>query len=159
MSDGIHVIWNDRQFNSMIDELADESKRDDISVLTGQAIQFLRALVFWTRVALKKGAKSVFFRQRGRARVGWWPAWVGLGVFSIPARVNPKILSDAEGSFVDGRGRGSQPFVAMTNSVPYIDKLDKMDNILLNAGTGRAEDMERALERKYQSRLRRKSGR
>jgi len=149
---GLHMYFHDREFNRAIDQLADMSKRGDVEVLTGQAIQLVRALVRFTRLTVQKKRA-----HRGRARAGWWPAWVRLGVFAVPQGASKSALGLAEGEFVDGRGNASEPFVEMTNEVSYINTLDKKDNILTQAFAARFDDMQRALDRKYKQMLRSKS--
>lgn len=158
MAEGVDIKFFDREFNAAIDQIADTSLRTDIEVLTGQARRLLLALVRRTRFATEKRGKEVRFRNRGRARAGWWHSWAGLGMFSIPLGTDPRVLMRAEGSFKDGRGRGSQPFVEMTNEVNYIQKLDKQDNILANSVAERFADMQREITRRYKQTLRRHSG-
>jgi len=155
--EGIDIVFIDREFNRAIDQLADESVRDDVEVLTGQAIHLVRALVFHTRLALKKKGKVVRFRLRGRARAGWWPSWLQLGVFSRPFGTSPEVLSAPEGLFIDKRHKRNEPSVEMVNEVKYIEKLDAKDNILTKAYSQRMADMLRALTDKYRKRLRRHS--
>lgn len=152
------ITFQDREFDQAITELAGSSSRIDIDVLTGQAIQFIRVLVKNTPVGLEKRGKRTRFRNRGRARAGWWPAWRRLGAFSRPRGASSRVLSLNEGGFRDGRQRAGQPFFEMINEVNYIDKLEKSHDILGNSAVERAADMQQELTRRYQREMQRKSG-
>lgn len=164
-AEGVHMAFFDREFNAAIDQLADESDRTDIEVLTGQARRLLRAFVRLTRLAVFTEKAAQFaaltakraFGNKGRARAGWWVAWKGLKMFGIPAGTTPEVLARDEGEFIDGRQRKSRPFVVMANEVPYIDKLDREDRIIENGTSGRFRDMGAELERRYTQNLRRHS--
>lgn len=160
MTEGIDIKFYDHEFNAAITELAKDSRRADTEVLTGQAIQLVRSLVKYTRLTSgKRHGKKRHFARVGRARAGWWPAWVALGVFSIPRGTRPKVLANAEGEFVDHRNKRDTPYVEISNTVNYIETLDKEDNILTTAAGERFADMSRVVKRRYQQMLRRKSGR
>lgn len=169
--EGLHVRFFDREFNQAIDELANESTKTDIEVLTWQAIKLVLALVFRTRLAtftsesaekleLFAGilSKGTGFPRQGRARAGWWPAWRGLGMFGLPTGTNSTVLGSAEGEFIDGRHRASRPFIVVANDVPYIDKLDAEDRIIEGGTAGRFQDMQDEITRRYALNMRRHSG-
>jgi len=160
MNEGIDIKFYDAEFNAAITELAKTSRRVDTDVLTGQAIQLVRSLVKYTRLTTNSRlGKKRHFKRAGRARAGWWPAWVGLGVFSIPRGTRAGVLSNAEGEFIDHRNKVNTPYVEMSNTVKYIETLDNEDNILTMAAGERFADMERTIKRRYQQMLRSKSGR
>jgi len=158
MPDGMSITFTDREFNAAIDELAADSSRTDEQVLTGQAIQLIRLIVRGTPLARERRGKRTRFRNRGRARAGWWPSWLRLGVFGTPGGVGSKVLANAEGRFRDGRKDLSNPFVEMINEVNYIDKLDRDYNIVGEAAASRFDDMQGEIERRYRQLMRRKSG-
>jgi len=147
----IHIKFIDREFNRAINELAGSSRRSDVEVLTGQAIQLTRAVVRHTRLAAEEK------KHKGRARAGWWIAWQALGVFGTPWGTNSRVLAEAEGGIIDRRRVLNNPSVEIYNTVPYIETLDNADDIVQAAATERFFDMQRAIERRYAQNLRRKS--
>lgn len=158
----ISISYQDREFNSAIAELAKTSRRAGPDVVTGQAIQLVRALVDRTRLASRlRRASGRFFKptRKGRARAGWFPSWVALGVFGVPRGTTPKVLGLGEGQFKDGRNSLRETYVEMTNSVSYIGTLDKEDDILRGAYAGRLEDMLGAIARRFSRNMARTSGR
>lgn len=160
--EGVGITFRDREFDLAVRELADNSIRTDVEVLTGQAIRLIRALVRYTRVALRGGPWRAWMRRRGRARAGWWAAWRQLGAFGTPRGVTPDMLSasiaNGDGSFRDGRKNINNPFFEMSNHVWYIDVLEQEDNILENATEERFQDMQDEIERRYRQQMARKSG-
>jgi hypothetical protein len=158
MAEGVDIALIDLEFNRAIDELADTSMRSDIDVLTGQARRAVRAFVKRTRLATERRGEAVRFTRKGRARAGWWHAWAGLGMFGWPFGTDARVLSNAEGDFIDNRRRPSRPEVTIINEVGYISKLDSHDGILLGAMRDRFADMQREIRRRYIKTLRRFSG-
>ena len=165
MAEGIDIVFKDREFNQAVDDLANTSVRTDIEVLVGQAVQLLRIIanrltpLTTGRKARKIGFETVKFTRRGRARAGWWPAWQKIGVRSKPVGTTTNSLAKAEGSVIDATNRRDEPFIAMTNEVKYIEKLDAEVDIVQRAVDIRFDDMQKAIEKKYERDLRRASGR
>ncbi len=165
MAEGIDIRFEDREFNRAIDELANFSRRGDIEVLTGQAIQLLRLIanrltpLTTGRKERKVGFAFIKFTRRGRARAGWWPAWQKIGVRAKPFGTTASGLAKAEGSVVDATNRRDRPFIEMTNEVQYIGKLDDEVDIVGQAVKMRFDDMQNAITKKYERSLKRFSGR
>jgi hypothetical protein len=158
----LSIRIQDKEFNAALAELARTSRRTGAEVVTGQAIQILRALSDLTRLAERgRRASGKFFRptMKGRARAGWWTAWKALGVFGVPKGTSAKVLALDEGSFKDGRKSASSVYVEMTNAVPYIGTLNSEDNILAGAYAGRLDDMRGAIERRFAREMAKRSGR
>ena len=102
----------------------------------------------------RTGGGTFKYKRSGRARAGWWPAWMRLGVRGMPRGTSPGVLAKGEGSFVDGR-KDSNPFFELINEVSYIDSLEEEDAILETSLRGRTEDMEAVSSRRYGSMLKR----
>jgi len=154
MAEGMSITFEDREFNAALDELAEDSSRTDVEVLTGQARSLLRALVWGTPLTKEPGRT-----EAGRARAGWFVSWFRLGMRGIPSGTTGRVLAVPEGDFNDGRARRNRPFVELINEVPYIDKLERKHQILQTATTARFDDMQREISRRYRLNMARKSGR
>jgi hypothetical protein len=159
----IRTRWFDAEFNRMLTEIANESRRAEPVVLTDQARKLLMKLAWNTRrapasVRVGAGGRTARGRFRrqikkiakyGRARAGWWPAWRALRLPGTPYVGNKRLEATNEGEFIDQRRGFGKLAIGLVNTVPYIELLDVMDRIKEKAMVGRSVDMDRMLERKY----------
>lgn len=107
-----------------------------------QAKKLVRVLAFSTPIAEERDA------NRGRARAGWWPAALAMGVTSVYT----PIANRGEGSAVDASTDPLNPSVTITNGVPYISIMTRhglawADNAVNQVRAEIMEYLERAWQR------------
>lgn len=133
------MTWNMSEFGATMRLLHERNRRAPSSLVT-----------FWGRKLVRKAAYGTpiaggGFAARGRARAGWWPAALGLGV----ANVYTPQPNAGEGVFVDGRGAGDKASVTIGNSVPYITRMSVGLGWFGEAVAGVEAQMRNEAEREY----------
>jgi len=99
--------------------------------------------------------KSIEAAAKGRARLGWWPAWKALSVPGAPLIGNGPLRDRGEGGVVDASRRLRNPHVTVFNEVPYIEASVKEMNTLDRAMARQIEFINRAIDRTYDRLLKR----
>jgi len=113
--------WDARELNRAMDAVARESTRADFEIITMNARQLLRAIVYNTP------------RDTGSARAGFWSAWSALGNSGSPGtRRGPQAWKRKdgreyvpEGTVRDDRQRSGVREFEFVNKTHYIDKRGK----------------------------------
>jgi len=103
----------------------------------------------WMEQNIAKAAK-------GRARLGWWPAWKALRMSGAPKIGNGPLKDRGEGGIVDASKRLISPHITVFNEVPYINATEKKNNTLMLAMARQDFFLQRAIDREYGKILKRK---
>lgn len=173
-AEGVGIRFEDREFNAMLRELTLEYKRSDFEILTSGARSLLRKLAFFTprSVAFRKiqwffmrdrgpvplaKERSYKILRRGRARAGWWPAWIALRMIGTPFVGNMEMRKIPEGDVIDRRRALRDPSIEMINEVSYIEALDAEHSIADRAYARSKDLMDAKLEQVYGPMLRKHS--
>jgi len=115
--------------------------------------------------ALKQGRghpKAVSWYQwaqqtQSMTKMGWAPSWRGVGRPGLPRVKKPGQVQ--EGSFLDARHKIAHPYVALTNHVSFVEKIDSRRNIIGTALQENTVKMDEWLNRRYAAMMKKRSGR
>ncbi len=128
----------------------------------GVLINLVRNTTLFQRVKYRRFRwmqKWIEKTAKGRARLGWWPAWKALNVSGAPRIGNGPLRDRGEGGIVDQSANIFRPYITIFNVVPYIKAIDKEKKTLQRAVTGQLRFMLRYLDREYTKILRGRSAR
>ena len=157
---------NTSEINRAMNELRKITGMEDGKIIRNTAKFLLRTFVFKTRLMgrirnedFKWQAPYIEQSAKGRARLGWWPAWKHLGVPGVPRIGNGSLKDNQEGGFRDASRKIIDPFITVWNEVPYIEALNKGGKILEQSVTRQVGFLNKALDKAYTRILRNKSGR
>jgi hypothetical protein len=153
------------QFNRAIAELQNATGAEDSKIIFNTARGLMIGLARFTflmKKGGKKGLKKLLTARakysKGRARLGWWPAWKYLGTMGAP-RVGDGPLKDrGEGGVVDRSKRIFDPFITVFNEVPYIMESERKRRTVAKALANQVRFLDKAIERAYTKMLKGKSG-
>ena len=154
-----------REFERAMDELVRLTGRADGEIITNTTKGVMINLVRFT--SLFRRIKNRRFRwmtsaiekfAKGRARLGWWPAWKALRMAGAPNIGNGPLKDRREGGITDRSKRIGRPYITVYNEVPYIRTLDRKKRIVARATSRQFQFLKRAVEREYSRIMRSKSG-
>lgn len=170
------------QFNRAMDELIRISGKTDQFIIFKTAGGVIRNLVRFT--TLFKGlrgkmgrdikgrftakVKSAFTEKleqfierkaKGRARLGWWRAWIHLRLAGHPQIGNGPLKDRGEGGIIDRSGNLFSPSITVFNEVPYIGEIDEKKKTLQRGVQRQLAFLNRAIDNEYTKMLRGKSAR
>jgi hypothetical protein len=127
----------------------------------GLLINLVRFTFLMKRVKNQRFAelhKAIEKRAKGRARLGWWPAWKALSMKGAPLIGNGPLKDRGEGGIVDRSNAIMNPFITVFNEVPYIDSSDEKKRTLKAAVDRQFSFLVKSVERSYSKLLKGKSG-
>jgi hypothetical protein len=104
---------------------------------------------------MQKGIESA---AKGRARLGWWPAWKALRLSGAPKIGNGPLKDRGEGGVIDKSRSLNSPYITVFNEVPYIEASNKKMQTVSKAIARQAQFLARAVDREYSKILRRTIG-
>jgi len=154
-----------REFNQAMDELRKVAHIEDGKVIRDTTKFLVRTFVAKTKLFRRVKNEDykwlepyIAHTAKGRARLGWWPAWRRLGASGVPSIGNGPLKDNQEGGITDASRRIRNPHITIWNEVPYIEALNKGGRILENGVKRQIKFMEKAIDRAYTKTLRKKSG-
>lgn len=155
-----------REFNQAMNELRRATGMEDSKVIFNTTKFLVRTFVARTRLFRKIKREEWEWTEpfieasaKGRARLGWWPAWKHLGLPGAPQIGNGPLKDRREGGITDRSKRTRDPHITVWNEVPYIEALNKNGKILQRSVDRQLKFLVKAIDRAYESVFRRKSGR
>lgn len=153
------------QMERAMEEIIFLSKRSDEFVVKqttkGTMINLVKftSLFKFVRNEAWKFLESILEKvAKGRARLGWWPAWKELGVRGTPKIGNGPLRDRGEGGIIDNSKNIINPHITVFNEVPYIEILDRKEKIVNRALNSQQRFMDQFLEREYKKIFRSRSG-
>lgn len=161
----VTVKIDTREFNSAMEELRRATGIEDSKIIQNTTKGLLMNLVRFTflfrRIRNKKFKwmqAGIDRRSKGRARLGWWPAWKALSMRGTPRIGNGPLKDRGEGGISDNSRRVNNPYITVFNKVPYIDSSDEKKRTLQAAVDRQLIFIRKAIDRTYTKMLRGKSG-
>jgi hypothetical protein len=149
-----------REFNSAMDELRSVTRKEDDKIIRLTAYGVVLNLVRFTPIFKKIKNPNFQWKQlfvekfaKGRARLGWWPAWKHLGIRGTPNIGNGPLIDRGEGGITDNSKNIMNPHITVYNTVDYSYKLDKKNNIVKRALDFQQRFLQRAIDRSYKKLL------
>ena len=158
----ISIKVDTRGFERGMRLLQKATRLSDQQVITGTTRGVIINLVRFT--FLFRRIKNRAFRwlqtfierkAKGRARLGWWPAWKALAMKGAPFIGNGPLKDRGEGGIINRSNRINRPHITVFNEVPYIRE---SGNIEQRAVARQAIFLKRAIDRAYRKLLRRHLG-
>jgi len=167
-----------REFNKAMDELRKATGMEDGKIIfnttKGLMINLVRFTFLFKRVKGKPGRDSdgrfvknartqelqrfIESKAKGRARLGWWPAWKALGVRGTPHIGNGPLKDRGEGGIIDRSRKIINPHITVFNEVPYIDASEEKKRTVKRAVDRQLGFIMKAIDKSYTRILKGKSG-
>ena len=152
----ITIRMESRELNRGMDQLIKLSGIADQKVIwnttKGVMMNLVRFTFLMKRRAKKKWKAIMEARakhSKGRARLGWWPAWKHLQMNGSPKIGNGPLKDRGEGGIIDNSRRIGKPFITVFNEVPYIGSSEKKMRTTKRAMANQAKFLARAIDREY----------
>jgi len=151
-----------RQFERAMHELRRATGATDETIIKnttkGVLINLVRFTFIFKRIRNKefKWLEDYVKRKaKGRARLGWWPAWKALQMKGAPIVLGGPLIDRNEGGIVDNSKKIGNPHITVFNEVPYIKE---SGSVVDRAIARQATFLMKSIEKSYTRILRGKSG-
>ena len=161
----INIQLYSSEFNNAMDEILRLTKRDGrfvvLKTVQGVLINLVRFTPLFRRIRKMLWRHLNWFiikHVKGRARLGWWPAWKAMKMSGAPHIGNGPLKDRGEGGVIDESRRFDAPSVTVFNEVPYIETIANKNNTVQRALARQTQFMLRSINRTYSRILRGRSG-
>lgn len=156
---------NTREFERAMTEIIRLTGAEDKFVLkkttSGVLINLVRFTFLFRRIRKKRWRWLNDFIERnakGRARLGWWPAWKALQMPGAPRIGNGPLKDRGEGGIIDESRKINEPSITVFNEVPYIEGIAEKNQTVPRALARQAEFMAKYLDKRYARIMQGRSG-
>jgi hypothetical protein len=156
---------NTTQFERAMVEMVKLTGESDSKIIFNTAKFLMPKLAFFTFLMTKKRNRastglleSRAKHSKGRARLGWYPAWKYLGTKGAPRVGEGPLIDRGEGGIIDKSKKIIDPYITVFNEVPYILESEKKRNTVPRALNAQASYMFGKIDQAYSRILKGKSG-